>query len=52
MRPKRHSSIFSQRPYLHQRIDSWKLLFLALLFIFLLVGAVTWSHSAPWDGLF
>lgn len=41
---------FERRPYLDSRIDRWKVALLALLFILLLWGALTWV-GVPWSNL-
>lgn len=36
-------------PYLEPGIDRWKLVFLVVLFVILLAGALSWYGDAPWQ---
>lgn len=39
-----------QRPYFDFAIDGWKIAVLTMLFVLLLLGALTW-FDAPWSFL-
>ncbi len=47
---RRLISLFQYRPYLVRRIDRAKVFVLTLLFLLLLLGALTWVEGAPWTG--
>ena len=49
-RQRRLTPLLNYRPYLVRGIDRAKVFVLTLLFLLLLLGAITWVEGAPWTG--
>ena len=47
---RRFSPLGQHRPYLVRAIDRAKVFLFTLLFLLLLLGALTWVEGAPWTG--